>query len=180
MLYWSYVLLILMLAGVLFYIYFNRDPERKIPSAKNAIIAPADGKLLAMSSDKTWHKLAIFMNLHNVHVQRVPMDGKVISVKKVTGGKLPAFAPDATHNNQVIIELQTKLGKVIVKQMSGLIVRRIKTFVKSGQLVKKGERLGRIMLGSRVELWLPAKKTNITAKIRDNVKAGETIVAVFS
>jgi phosphatidylserine decarboxylase len=172
--------MILILAGILFYIYFNRDPERKIPSAANSIVAPADGKLLAISSDAKWHKLAIFMNLHNVHVQRIPIAGKVISVKKIVGGKLPAFAPDATHNNQVVIELQTKIGKVIVKQMSGLLVRRIKTFVKPGQLIIKGERLGRIMLGSRVELWLPANKTNITAKIKDNVKAGETIVAVFS
>ena len=159
-----------------FLAYFYRDPVRKIPQGK-VVVSPADGKVISVSKDKVWDKIVIFMNLHNVHVQRVPYEGKVVSIKRVDGKNLPAYEADAAHNKQVITTIKTSFGNILVKQATGLFVRRISTFIYAGEFVKRGERLGRIAFGSRVELWLPAKRTTLVVAEGTNIFAGETVVA---
>ena len=171
-------LLCIIIFFTVFYVYFNRDPNRIAPTGNN-ILAPADGKIVSINKEKGLYKIAIFMNLHNVHVQRIPISGKIKAIKKIDGKNLPAYHPNARHNKQVISAIKTKIGNVTVKQMTGLLVRRIKTFVKTGDSVKKGDRLGKINFGSRVELWLPAGKVKLKVKEQDKVLAGLTIVARF-
>lgn len=169
------LLSILFFSVLLFIIHFNRDPKRE-PPADAKIICPADGVVINIVKDKEWQKIIIFMHLWDVHVQYVPISGKVIHIGHAKGSYLPADKAKAGENNQIITTLDTQIGKIIIKQISGILARRIKTFITEGQEVKIGEKLGRILFGSRVELWLPAKvKTEIQKN--QKVKAGITKIA---
>ena len=167
------------LAGIIggFLLFFNRDPLRTPPEG-DMILAPADGKVLAITAEGDWDIIVIFMGLFNVHVQWVPYDGKVLAVNRNEGPKVIASRPEAAHNQQVVTKIETKLGNIIVKQITGIVARRIKTFVKPGETVKVGQRLGKITLGSRVELWLPKGKTEIKVNKGERVMAGLTVLAM--
>ena len=169
------VLFIVFIGG--FLAFFYRDPER-IPPSGDIILCPADGLVIDVSQEDGWEKIAIFMSPLNVHVQWVPYNGKVISVERVKGEAKPGFQKSAAKNCQVITVLDTKMGKVVVKQIVGIFVRRIITFFKVGDELKVGQRFGRIAFGSRVELWLPAGKVEVKIKKWQNVLAGVTIAAV--
>jgi phosphatidylserine decarboxylase len=166
--------LIILIVG--FVLFFYRNPER-IPPTGDVILSPADGQIVNLLEEESWIKIAIFMNPLNVHVQWVPYSGKVISIEKIEGPALPGYQPQASKNKQVVTELETGLGKVIIKQIVGIFVRRIETFVKVGDEIKAGQRFGRIMFGSRVELWLPKEKVNILIQKKVKAIAGNTILA---
>jgi len=171
----SGVVLIVLIAG--FFAFFYRDPER-IPPSGDVILCPADGYVIDLLQEEGWVKIAIFMSPLNVHVQWVPYNGKVISVERIKGEAKPGFQKSAAKNCQVITVLDTKMGKVLVKQIVGIFVRRIITFFKVGDELKVGQRYGRIAFGSRVELWLPVDKVEVKVKKWQNVLAGVTIAAV--
>ena len=187
---------------LLFYLFiFLRDPERKIPSGNN-ITAPADGKVISiikvgngnvelkqgligrvkiLSSDvvNEGYLISIFMSLFNVHVNRAPINGKVISVKHKSGKFFMAFDVEKSFLNESNeIVMMTKLGKIKIIQIAGFLARRIKCFIKEKQNVNKGERIGMISLGSQVSLILP-DKIRLRVKIGDRVKAGETIIGEY-
>ena len=162
-----YIFLFLLALGVLSLLFFLRNPER-IPPPGDLILSPADGKIVELAEENGWVKIAIFMNFLNVHVQWVPFAGKVTSIEKIEGPARPGFAPEASKNKQVVTTLETRIGKVIVKQIVGILVRRIETFVKVGDQIEPGQRFGRIIFGSRVELWLPQDKVNITIRKKQN------------
>ena len=172
---WSFAALVVLIAG--FFSFFYRDPER-IPPSGDIILCPADGLVIDVSQEDGWEKIAIFMSPLNVHVQWVPYNGKVISVERVKGEAKPGFQKSAAKNCQVITVLDTKMGKVLVKQIVGIFVRRIITFFKVGDELRVGQRFGRIAFGSRVELWLPADRVEVKVKKWQNVLAGVTIAAV--
>ena len=165
----------------LFCINFFRDPKRIIPMGDNLIISPADGKIVKVveinDPDIGNAKLvSIFLNVFNVHVNRVPIDGKVISSKHRSGKFLAAFDHKASdENEQVVTIISHKTGDYKVKQIAGLIARRIICYAKEGLKLHKGGRLGFIRFGSRTDLIMPSN-IKLNVKLGEKVKGGETII----
>jgi phosphatidylserine decarboxylase len=180
------ILAILFLLFTLFLAFFFRDPERKIPPGENLVLSPADGKVIAIENLPTSDflkaettKISIFLSVFNVHINRIPISGKVIACKYNPGKFFPAFSPKASlENEQTEIGIENSFGKILFRQIAGILARRIVCHLKSGEEVKKGERFGLIKLGSRVDLFFP-KNIKIQIKLKDKVKAGETILGVF-
>lgn len=159
-------------AGTMFFIWFFRDPKRQTKRCKHCMVSPADGKVI----DIRGRKVCIFMNVHNVHVNRAPLPGKILSISHRKGGYIPAFYKDSDRNEQTRIVIGTEHGEVNITQIAGVMVRRIVTYVKKGDMVKQGERIGMIRFGSRVDVTIP-DDLEITCKIGDRVLAGETVIA---
>jgi len=174
-----FISVILFLMTLLFLVFF-RDPERNIG---NGIVAPADGKIREISKIKDDNigdctKISTFMNLHNVHVNRMPFDGIIKDVVHIDGAHLPAFKKESERNERVIITANTDIGMIKIIQIAGTLARRIVPYVKSGDKLKKGDKIGLIRLGSRVDIYLSTKKIkHITIKINDRVKAGVDKIA---
>ena len=169
------ILLVAVLEG--FLLFFLRDPDR-IPPEGDLFLCPADGVVMGIVAEEGWDKIIIFMNPLNVHVQWVPYPGKVVAVERVKGPAMAGFLSDASKNNQVVTTIETRIGRIIVKQIVGILVRRIQPFIHPGNEIHPGERFGRIIFGSRVELWLPQGKTEIKVKKDQKVLAGLTIAAI--
>lgn len=157
-----------------FFAAFFRDPER---APGEGIVAPADGRVLLVERSAGRVRLAIFMNVSDVHVNRFPVDGQVEEIETSGEGFRPAYVPDARHNLQRRYAISTALGPVEVVQMTGMIARRLVSFVGVGAVRKKGDRLGMIVLGSRVDLLLPDEAVRMTVRVGDRVRAGVTTVA---
>jgi len=161
-----------------FCVYFFRDPKRKTPDGKECIVSPADGKVIEVEEipEENLKKISIFMSLFNVHVNRIPYDGRVKKITYKKGGFKPAHKGSSRENEQNIIELETDCGwdyKLV--QVAGIFARRIVCRIKEGDIVKKGEKFGLIMFGSRVDLYIPDNFL-INVKKGDKVKGGETII----
>ncbi|TCK62288.1 phosphatidylserine decarboxylase family protein [Seleniivibrio woodruffii] len=167
-----------------FCMWFFRDPERSIPPFKDVIVSPADGKVIEVfpieHNGETVTKISIFMNVFNVHVNRMPITGKILSVRHMDGKFLPADKPEASYENeQNIIEIESEYGNITVKQIAGLIARRTVCYAKEGELLPIGDRLGIIKFSSRLEVFVP-KGFDISLKNGDIVKAGESIIAKYA
>ncbi len=171
----------------LFCIYFFRDPRRVVPQGENLLVSPADGKVVDVSRSEEQRfmkkpaiKISIFLNIFNVHVNRVPVAGKVVGIFYNAGRFFAANAPKASlENEQNALILETAGGKrVVCIQIAGLIARRIVCWVKEGSVADRGERFGLIRFGSRVDLFLPIE-TEILVSEGDHVKGGETILGVL-
>ncbi len=171
----------------LFMIIFFRNPKREIPSDENAIISPADGKIIEIKEefedryikDKVL-KISIFMTLFNVHVNRAPATGKILDIKYFKGKFHSANIKKASEENEKNIILMDvgKKRRLLFIQIAGMIARRIRCYVKEGDLLLKGEPYGAILFGSRVELYLPTDVKLKRAK-GEWVKGGETIIGYF-
>ena len=167
-------------------IFFFRDPERKIPDKKGTIVSPADGKVINIDEvdEPTFiggraKRISIFLSVFNVHVNRIPVEGVVKFFKYQTGRFHVASLPKASYENeQSIVGLESQWGKVIFKQIAGLIARRIVCDVREGSKVKRGERFGIIKFGSRMEVYLPLN-AEIKVRLREKVKGGESILGEF-
>lgn len=156
---------------VLFLLVFFRDPERT-PDGEG-MLSPADGKVRSADG----RTVSIFMNLYNVHVNRVPLAGKVRSIKYEKGNFKPAFLGSAGKNENNKITLATEHGEMAVTQIAGFFARRIVCYVSEGENVARGQRVGMIRFGSRVDVTVP-EKLRITVTPGDRVKAGKTVIAV--
>jgi len=176
---WVAVLLFFL---TLFVVWFFRNPERTMPENPLQLISPADGKVIRIEevssvdrSDRSFLKISIFMNVFNVHVNRIPYSGQVVSVRYTPGKFLSANLDKASAlNERNTVLIRTDDGREIMTvQIAGLIARRIVCWLKEGMKVKKGERFGLIRFGSRVEVFLPLGST-LLVKTGDKVKAGET------
>ena len=163
---------------------FFRDPSRVTPEDESAIICPADGKVLFV--EETFDdrflkqqviKISIFMNVFNVHVNRIPFSGTVEKTLFKPGKFYSADKDKATlHNENCAVTISTPTGrKYTVVQIAGLIARRIVCWAEKGDMVQSGQRYGLIRFGSRVDLYLPVE-TTVSVKKGDKVKAGETIL----
>ncbi|GIF42933.1 phosphatidylserine decarboxylase [Actinoplanes xinjiangensis] len=139
-------------------LWFFRDPERQ--PAEGLILSPADGVVQSIDPQPDGRtRVAIFMNPLNVHVNRAPCAGTVASVRHIPGGYLPAFNKDSDRNERVVWHLDTALGDIEVTQIAGTLARRIVPYAHAGQSVDRGERIGLIRFGSRVDVYLPAGLT---------------------
>tara|TARA_B110000438_G_C15619700_1_gene565988 strand:- start:132 stop:800 length:669 start_codon:yes stop_codon:yes gene_type:complete len=170
----------------LYIYYFFRDPIRSIP-LDDLVVSPADGVVtfigeadspLDIYKDKKLLKISIFLNIFNVHVNRVPISGLVKSINYIHGKFLNATLDKSSDDNERNIIVLEKDNKdiFIVVQIAGLIARRIVCEIKENQMIKKGNRFGIIKFGSRVDLYLP-KKYNIQVAVGQSVIGGETIVS---
>ncbi|MDO8785886.1 MAG: phosphatidylserine decarboxylase family protein [Syntrophales bacterium] len=162
--------------------WFFRNPERISPEGDKAVISPADGKVINIENVAEHDllrgpckKISIFMNIFNVHVNRVPYAGTVSSVRHEKGKFLPASLDKASSlNEKNSILIKTDEGReILTVQVAGMIARRIVCWLKEGMYVRKGERFGLIKFSSRLEVFLPSDST-VSVKVGDKVRAGET------
>ena len=184
---WTFVTLV-MLGLTLFSVYFFRNPERVTPPGDNLVVAPADGKVIfvgEVEEDRYFNervtKVSIFMSVFNVHVNRVPCDGKVVEMYYNKGEFLNASYDKASDcNEQAGILLETEKGrKLLFVQIAGLIARRIVTYPVIGDTLRIGERYGLIRFGSRVDIYFP-KNSDVTITLGEHTVAGETILGTLS
>ena len=178
---WLAAFVLLLLA--LWVAYFFRDPERIGERGPTLVVSPADGKLIMITEvdEPSFMKgratrLSIFMNVFNVHVNRYPVDGVVRYVHYNKGKFFNAAAEKSSlENEQMSVGIETGGYRLLVRQIAGLIARRIVTYSKLGETVKQGDRMGIIRFGSRVDVFLPAGST-VRAKVGDITVAGVTIL----
>ena len=169
------LIFLLSIALSLFFLVFFRDPERDIPG--KGIVSPADGVVSIVDEIDGNKRVAVFMNVHNVHVNRAPFQGKVLSIRHIDGGYLPAYRKDSDRNERVYTELETDIGRFTIVQIAGALVRRIVTYANEGDIVDKGQRIGMIRFGSRVDTIMPGS-VKVIVREGDRVKAGETVIAL--
>ena len=158
----------------LFFAVFFRDPERALGEG---VVSAADGRVRAVERDGDSWRISVFMNVTNVHVNRFPVDATVLEVQDGGEGFRPAYRPDADRNVQRRYRLTTPIGPVEVVQVTGILARRLVSFVRVGSVQKKGDRLGMIVLGSRVDVILPADRASPTVREGDRVLAGTSSIA---
>jgi phosphatidylserine decarboxylase len=166
--------------------WFFRDPQREIPTDPQALVSPADGTVTHVEevSDSDFPggralRISIFLSIFNVHVNRLPREGKVVGLRYYPGAFLDArHAESAQRNEQLWIDLQETSGRLVrVKQISGAIARRIVCWLKLGEEVQKGERLGMIKFGSRTDVLVPAGEgPKVFVKVGDMVQGGSTVL----
>ena len=157
---------------------FFRDPERLVPQSPGAIVSPADGKVMeVVAAEAQTHRISIFLSVLDVHVNRAPYSGKVEKVVYTPGKFLAAYRREASLVNEAnSITLQNNGREFLVKQIAGVIARRIVCRVQAGDVLKKGQRYGLIRFGSRVDLVLP-HEAEIVVHVGDRVRGGETPLA---
>jgi len=165
----------------LFFLWFFRDPEREIPDAPGAVVSPADGKVtdasvIAAGGEKRT-RISIFLSVFDVHVNRSPIAGVVRQVHYQRGRFLNAMnAVSAEHNEQNIVTLDGSGQVVVFKQIAGLLARRIVFYPKVGDLLQRGQRVGLIKFGSRVDVLFDAD-ARLQVKVGDRVRGGSTVIA---
>jgi phosphatidylserine decarboxylase len=172
-----------LLAVAAFVAYFFRDPERSIPTTPGLLLAPADGKVVAVSPQATspappsGTMVSVFLSVLDVHVNRAPMAGVVEDVHYQPGKFLPAFRADASViNEQNSVTFQDGSTRVVVKQIAGILARRIVCRVKAGDQVSAGERFGLIRFGSRVDILIPPDFT-VHVHLGQRIRGGESVIA---
>ena len=178
---------VLPLIITLFMVLFFRDPDRTIPVDKGAFVSPADGKVILIKDvyEKDYLKaeskeISIFMSIFNVHVNRAPCEGNVSLIKHSPGKFLVAHKDAASiENENTVMVLEGKDGKILVRQVAGLVARRIVCKVKAGDMLRRGERYGMIKFGSRLDVYL-SKETEIQVRAGDKVKAGQTVLGILT
>ena len=165
-------------------LFFFRDPERDVSPEPGAFFAPADGRVLNVEqvSETTYLrspalKVSIFLSVLDIHVNRAPMAGEVELVRHVPGSFLRAFDRKASHANEHnLIGISDGSTRVLVKQIAGVLARRIVCWLSPGERLKAGQRIGMIKFGSRVELFLPVD-SEVVIRPGDRVRAGATVIA---
>ncbi len=176
-------------AAVLFVAYFFRDPGRRPPADASAVVSPADGRVVSVETveasdagiaafmDGEATRIAIFLSIFDVHVQRAPLAGSVQWYEYERGGYMAAWRKEAgVRNERASLGVVTDRGPVVVRQVAGWAARRIATYPRAGDRLAHGERIGLIRFGSRVELFLP-RDWPAGARPGDRVRGGETVVA---
>jgi phosphatidylserine decarboxylase len=159
----------------IFFAVFFRDPER-MPG--EGAVSAADGRVMIVTEEEGRWRIAVFMNVTDVHVNRFPLDAEVVAIDDSGEGFRPAYAPDAAHNLQRRYQLRTGYGPVDVIQMTGFVARRLVSLVRPSEDHRKGDRLGMILLGSRVDVLLPVAAFRPAVQKGDRVWAGRSTIAV--
>lgn len=165
------------LALSLFVVFFFRDPERVIPAEESVVVSPADGKIVGIVSEPDGtSRVSIFLSLFNVHINRAPVTGEVESVRYIPGKFKVAFDPAASvQNEQNVLVIRQGPDRIKFSQIAGILARRIVCWKKPGDPVRKGERVGLIRFGSRVDIFLPVNVA-LSVKVGDKVQGGASII----
>jgi phosphatidylserine decarboxylase len=165
----------------LFVFSFFRDPERVIPSEPGAVVSPGDGRVVVVTDEENagrpGKRVSIFLAVWNVHVNRSPAAGTITKMEYRPGRFLAAMREQASmENEQNVFTLSTEAGEMVFKQIAGWIARRVVSWKKVGDKVARGERIGLVRFGSRVDVWVP-KEAEIQVKLGENVKGGASVLA---
>jgi phosphatidylserine decarboxylase len=168
-----------------FMTFFFRDPERRAPEVAGAVLAPADGRVVEVA-DEVWdpfvgraRRVSIFLSPLDVHVNRAPIGGSVVSVEHRPGAFVPAYRADASEvNERTTVAIQGDTMRVVVRQIAGALARRVVCRVRSGDRLAAGERFGIIRFGSRADVVVPYE-VEIGVRSGDRVRAGETLLGVL-
>ena len=176
----------LVLAG--FFTFFFRDPERRAPPAATAadVLSPADGTVLVAGASTadvappgSWKQISIFLSPLDVHVNRVPVSGRVTRVLLTRGRFLPAYREDAaTSNERSEIWIDHAGQTIVARQIVGILARRVVCRLQDGEAVRAGQRFGVMKFGSRMDVFVP-DNAQVTVKVGDTVRGGETVIAVL-
>ena len=167
-------LAVVVTALLAFLLVFFRDPER---TPGDGVVSAADGRVRAVErAGETW-VVSVFLGVTDVHVNRLPLDATVEAIDGSGAGFRPAYREDAGSNVQRRYRLRTEIGPVDVVQITGIVARRLVSFVRPGFVGRKGERFGMIVLGSRTDVVLPAARTVPTVKVGDRVQGGRSTIA---
>jgi phosphatidylserine decarboxylase len=182
---WKYTGVVLLVL-TLFVLFFFRDPERAVPGGEGLVVSPADGRVIVIKDTyepdylkQDVKQISIFLSVFNVHVNRAPIGG-AIEVVKYNPGKFHVASVDKASlvNEQTAMVIATGKNKILVKQIAGLIARRIVCYAKPGDMIKTGERYGLIRFGSRVDMFLP-KNAELRVKLGDKVGGARDVIAVL-
>ncbi len=165
---------------------FFRDPDRDTKPAEDTIIAGADGQVLEIVTvkedrlgEEEWTRIAVFLSISDVHVNRAPASGKVVKTWLQPGQFTVAHAPEAVHNESVYTLIETPRGPVAVAQRVGAVARRIVNRTRPNALLVQGEKFGLMRFGSRLDIYLPAGKTEVLVQVGETVVGGETAIAKY-
>ncbi len=177
---WHWLAGLLLFLG-LFVLYFFRDPDRVPPPAPDAVVSPADGRVVEVVEEfldgEGGRRISIFLSVWDVHVNRAPVAGTIRRIDYKPGKFYAALRARASlENEQNVIRVSTPRGDMVFKQIAGWIARRVLCWKSANQPVALGERIGMIRFGSRVDLWLPLA-AEIVVKRGDRVTGGDTLVA---
>ena len=185
----SYLLIVVSISLLLFLfsLYFFRDPQRETPEEKNILISPADGKIISIKdnilhpvSKEPSKMISIFLSLLDVHINRIPIGGKISLIEYHKGKFLAAFNPKASElNEKYVFDINSKYGSIRVQQIAGIIARRLVCNLRLNDIVKAGERFGLMKFSSRIDLIIPKKHFKLNTKIGEKVRGGETIIGEF-
>jgi phosphatidylserine decarboxylase len=178
---WISALGICLLLLGLFVFSFFRNPDRAIPCEAGLIVAPADGRVVVVKEEENkgrpGKRISIFLAIWNVHVNRAPAAGTITHLEYKPGKFLAAYNADASlQNEQNVFTQTTEDGEIVYKQIAGWVARRVVAWKKAGDTVTRGERIGLVRFGSRVDLWLP-DRAEILVKVGDNVSGGSSVLA---
>ena len=175
---------IALLVLTVFFLFFFRDPDRAVTVPAGTVVSPADGRVMVAGTPTaagfpadTWEQISIFLSPMDVHVNRMPVGGRVMQVKYHPGRFLPAYRHEATELNEyteVIVEHGGQ--QVVVRQIVGILARRIVCRIKEGDVVQAGDRFGVMKFGSRMDVFLPRDAT-IRTRVGDKVIGGVTVLA---
>jgi len=167
-----------------FFAYFFRDPERQVPTEPGLVVSPADGRIVIAGGEADprwsppgqWKQITIFLSPMDVHMNRTPVAGRVTRVEYKEGTFLPAYKIDASLNelNEVWIDYHGE--PIVIRQIVGVLARRIVCRVVEGQTLERGERIGLMKFGSRMDVFLPLD-AQVFVSVGQKVVAGETIIA---
>jgi phosphatidylserine decarboxylase len=173
----AYLAGVLCILDSLFCLYFFRDPKIEITKGENFILSPCNGTVLEVSKNEKEKVVRVFLSVLDVHIQRSPIAGKVLSVEYKPGKLLKAMKPEAhVVNEQNVITIENESGKYLVKQIAGILARRCVSWIKSGDILKVGDKIGVIKFGSQVDLHMP-KNVEVKVKKGNKVVSGVTIFA---
>lgn len=171
----------------LFVLWFFRDPERRVPIDPSLVVAPADGRVKVAGPSEAgvgpageWQQISIFLSPLDVHINRVPIAGRVTHVEYRPGRFLAAYRPEAARDNERSeVWIERDGVRVVVRQVVGVLARRVVCRLVEGQEVGPGQRMGLMKFGSRMDVFVPASAT-IAVSVGDRVRAAETVVARLS
>lgn len=168
-----------------FMAYFFRDPERRVPEAPGLVVSPADGRvMIAGPSDGrwsppgSWQQITIFLSPMDVHINRTPVSGRVVRVEYRPGKFLPAYNEGSNDNELNEVWVEHDGYPVVFRQVVGILARRIVCRVREGQVLDRGERVGLMKFGSRMDVFLPTEAT-VRVAVGDRVVGGETVLATI-
>lgn len=169
-----------------FFLFFFRDPDRRVVAPDTAVLSPADGRVMVAGpstsptfSSGQWQQISIFLSPIDVHVNRLPVGGRVVAVKYHPGRFLPAYRSDAGELNEYTeVTIDHGGQMIVVRQIVGILARRIVCRIKEGDVVKAGDRFGVMKFGSRMDVFLP-REAALQTKVGEKVVGGITVLAAL-